>query len=448
MSLLFESDGRGPTPTRLFMQGFGALVIAALLLGALAAKTGGSFDRTVDVTATLAEVGDGLPDRSDVKFRGLLVGTVSAVDAATGDGPNLVHINLDPVHAQSIPSTVTARVVPSNVFAVSSVQLVDNGAAPPLPANAYIPQDESLATVQLQTALTKLREIAAATARVGTEQTLGVLAAVAKATDQRGDDIAEAGAQLGRIVREIGTVVEPGEGPSTLDSLTGAVQGLHESAPELLEALHHSITPMRTLVEKDAALAAFLFSGANTLGTIGTAFDNNTDQMITLTTQLTPVLGVLADGSPSFSQIVVSMNSITKKYFEHFQPEGQLNGVGKFVFQLTPHRMYTRADCPRYGDLAGASCDTAPIGAPAVPSVDAAGSAIVSGNPAGGSPLIGNPLIGNPVGGNVGPVGSPGEKELFGALLGGDLNSAAEMLLGPLARGAVVNVVPEPEAPR
>ncbi|MGW0019133.1 MlaD family protein [Rhodococcus sp. NPDC003382] len=433
MPILFESDGRGPGPARLYLQGFGALVVAALLVAGLVAKTGGAFDRTFDVTAALTEVGDGLPARSDVKFRGVLVGTVQSVDAATGDGPNVVHMALDPAHARSIPSTVTARVVPSNVFAVSSVQLVDNGAAPPLPPNARIPQDESLATVQLQTALTKLREIAAATARVGTEQTLGVLAAVAHATDRRGDDIVEAGAQLARIVREVGPVVEPGAGPSTLDALTGAVEGLHESAPELLDALHHSIAPMRTLAEKDAALAAFLFSGANTLGTTGTAFDNNTDRMITLTTQLTPVLGVLADGSPSFSQIVVSMNSISRKWFEHFQPDGRLNGVGKFVFQFTPHRMYTRADCPRYGDLAGASCATAPTGVPPVPGYIPDASTMVSTEP---------------VGGNVGPVGGPEEKELLDAILGGDLNAAAEMLLGPLARGAVVNVVPEPEAPR
>ncbi len=37
-----------------------------------------------------------------------------------------------------------------------------------------------------------------------------------------------------------------------------------------------------------------------------------------------------------------------------------------------------------------------------------------------------------PMGGNVGPVGSPDEKDLLGAILGGDLNSAAEMLLGLL----------------
>jgi len=433
MPILFESDGRGPGPVRLYLQGFGALVVAALLVAGLVAKTGGAFERTVDVTAALTEVGDGLPARSDVKFRGVLVGTMQSVDAATGDGPNVVRMALDPAHARSIPSTVTARVVPSNVFAVSSVQLVDNGAAPPLAPNARIPQDESLATVQLQTALTKLREIAAATARVGTEQTLGVLAAVAHATDRRGDDIAEAGAQLARIIREVGAVVEPGAGPSTLDALTGAVEGLHESAPELLDALHHSIAPMRTLAEKDAALATFLFSGANTLGTTGTAFDNNTDRMITLTTQLTPVLGVLADGSPSFSQIVVSMNTISRKWFENFQPDGQLNGVGKFVFPFTPHRMYTRADCPRYGDLAGASCATAPTGAPPVPGYTPDGSTMVSNKP---------------VGGNVGPVGGAEEKELLDAILGGDLNAAAEMLLGPLARGAVINVVPESEVPR
>ena len=35
-------------------------------------------------------------------------------------------------------------------------------------------------------------------------------------------------------------------------------------------------------------------------------------------------------------------------------------GTGKFQFRLSPHTAYTRADCPRYGELAAPSCATAP----------------------------------------------------------------------------------------
>ncbi|MBF0663732.1 MAG: hypothetical protein IR162_19640 [Rhodococcus sp.] len=96
--------------------------------------------------------------------------------------------------------------------------------------------------------------------------------------------------------------------------------------------------------------------------------------------------------------------------------------------------MYTRADCPRYGDLAGASCATAPdTGAPPISSLDR-------------EPPIVSTV---PVGGNVGPVGGEQEKDLLGKILGGDASAAAELLLGPVARGAVVSIIPDADgAPR
>lgn len=419
----FETDGRGPSENHLLLRGTAALVAVGLVLAGAVAKLNGGFDDAVPVTALLDDVGDGLPDRSDVKFHGLLVGEVTGVTAATGSEPNEVQVSLKPEYADSIPATVTARVVPSNVFAVSSIQLVDNGVAPPLTAGAEIHQDQSLETVQLQTALTKLREIVAATGRVGSEGTVGMLAAVAEATDRRGADLVRAGEQLDRITRELGAVVAPTGGPSTLDALGTAVRGLQTSAPDLLDALHHAVVPLRTVTEKEAALTGLLTAGTSTLATVGTALENNTEQIIGITTQLSPVLGVVADGSPSFTPIVTRMKAISDKWFAEFWPAGQQNATGKFLFQLTPHRLYTRADCPRYGDLAGPSCVTAPdtVAEPVIPEV--------ASTP--------------PAGGNVGPVGSPEEKDALSRILGGDLTSAGEVLLGPVARGAVVHVAPD-----
>jgi len=429
MSILLESDIGRSTPARLFVAGAVALLLAVLGVVVVVAKADGRFTRTVEVEAVLSEIGDGLPPRSDVKFRGVLVGEVREVVRANSSSL-VAELSLKPEHAHSIPRTVTARVVPSNVFAVSSVQLVDNGAAPPLAAGASIPQDTSLATVQLQTALTKLRNITAATARVDTRHTLGILATVAEATDRRGADIVSAGEKLDRMVREIGAVLTPDGSPSTLVALSDAVRGLQESAPDLLDAVNHAVVPMRTVAEKHAELGTFLASSAGTLDLVASGFERHTEQVIGVTTALTPVLGVVADGAEEFPRITTRMRRISDKWFESFWPHGAPRGMGKFIFQFTPHRMYTRADCPRYGALAGPSCETAPeTGAPPVASLDTGGH------------VLGNA----PSGGNVGSIGSEEEKKLLGALLGGDASAAAEMLLGPVARGALISVLPDEE---
>lgn len=92
----------------------------------------------------------------------MLVGSVNDVVPAANGRPNYVQINLKPEYATSIPAAVTARVVPSNVFAVSSVQLVDNGPGASIRAGAHIPEDTRLPTVLFQTTISKLRDLLAA----------------------------------------------------------------------------------------------------------------------------------------------------------------------------------------------------------------------------------------------------------------------------------------------
>ncbi len=112
---------------RLLLRGVAVLAGVVLLAGIAIAKSQGAFADHVRVTALLSDVGDGLPKGSDVKFRGALVGAVTKVTPALGGRPNAAELSIDPHFAPEIPATVTARVVPSNVFAVSSIQLVDNG---------------------------------------------------------------------------------------------------------------------------------------------------------------------------------------------------------------------------------------------------------------------------------------------------------------------------------
>ncbi|MGV0599252.1 mammalian cell entry protein, partial [Mycolicibacterium pulveris] len=83
-----------------------------------------------------------------------------------------------------------------------------------------------------------------------------------------------------------------------------------------------------------------------------------------------------------------------------------------------------------YGVLEGPSCHNAPVTAdpPVLP-----------------APL--DPRNYRPPGGNVGPVGSPQEREQLAELLGPDPDVASELLLGPIARGNTIHVVPDTGAP-
>jgi phospholipid/cholesterol/gamma-HCH transport system substrate-binding protein len=426
----FESASRPVSQGRLLLRGVAVLVVSLLLAAAAIAKSEGAFSGRVEVVALLTDVGDGLPKGSDVKFRGALVGTVQKVTPAVDGGENVVDVSLDPHFARAIPATVTARVVPGNVFAVSSIQLVDNGSGPPLNSGAKIRQDDSLATVQFQTALTKLREVMAAAGRPGSTDSVGVLAAVAEATSGRGDEIDRAGGGAKRIVDELNRIMGDDGTEATLTVVSEALQGLQDSSPELLDAVHSAVVPMKTLAEREQQLARFLSAGLVTFGEVAESFENHMDRIIVITSQLTPVMGVMADGADQFAPIVTRINNVTNRFFDHVWHEDKNVAVGKFMLVLTPNRMYTREDCPRYGHLEGTSCRTAPLTTelPALP-----------------PPL--DPRTYRHQGGNVGPVGSPEERAQLADLLGPDPTVADQILLGPIARGATIQLVPEGGAP-
>ncbi|WP_181696063.1 MlaD family protein [Nocardia sp. GTS18] len=367
MTIVFESDDRHLSNAGLFVRGVAALSVVVATIGAMIARSEGAFTETVEVTAMLVDVGDGLPQRSDVKYRGVLVGTVRAVEPADRGAPNRIRIELLPEHAAGIPSTVTARVVPSNVFAVPSVQLIDNGPGTPLTPGASIPEDRSRASVQLQTSLTALSRIADAVGRPESDPTVGILETLERATRGRGADAAAAATQLERIVRAYRAEASGGDDTtSLLTGLTEAVHGLRDAAPDLLAALHNAVVPLRTVAEQRARLTELLTAGVATGEKVGTALNNRTDSIIDLNSRLGPVLAVLAAGSGNFVQMTTSQTRIATVFAHDFwQPDTQ-SGTAKVIVELTPHKQYTRTDCPRYGDLAGASCANGPAAGPPV----------------------------------------------------------------------------------
>lgn len=196
----FDVDGRGPSDRQLFGCGMAVAMVAVLLTVGLLYKSTGRLNEYVRVIADLVNVGDGLPQKSDVKYHGVLVGMVNDVVPAAHGKPNYVHIDLKPEYAKSIPAAVTARVVPSNVFAVSSVQLIGNGPGAIIRSGAHIHEDTQLPTVLFQTTISKLRDLLAATGRGREDRSVGILAALNAATDNRRTKLLGSAAQLNRLI--------------------------------------------------------------------------------------------------------------------------------------------------------------------------------------------------------------------------------------------------------
>lgn len=365
MANSYELDGRGPSDRQLLGCGVALLLVAAVVSGALLVKSTGRMDAHVRVVAALVNVGDGLPQRSDVKYHGVLVGAVTDVTPAQDGDPNFVHIDLDPDYAAAIPAGVTARVVPSNVFAVSSVQLVHHGSqsggGPAIRPGAEIPEDTELPTVLFQTTISKLRDILAATGRGREDDTVGILAAVNAATEDRRTELLTSGAQLNRLVDELDRIVATEPGPTTVSALVDATRGLAQTAPDLVDALHQAVQPMQTLVEQDAQLTSLVNGGINTLGTTHTALNNHTERLVRITSELTPVIGSLADTSHHWVPAFVKLNQLSQKFFDEVWIHEQDIGNMRVNLSFTPTYSYTRADCPQYAGLKGPSCFTAPL---------------------------------------------------------------------------------------
>ncbi|OBH19555.1 MlaD family protein [Mycolicibacter sinensis] len=358
-----DTDGRGPSERQLLGAGVAVLVVIALATAGLLAKSTGMLNNYVRVVADLINVGDGLPAQSDVKYHGLLVGSVTDVIPAAYGQPNYVHINLKPGYAKDIPASVTARVVPSNVFAVSSIQLVDSDAAggSMIRDGTHIPENGDLSTVIFQTTISKLRDILAATGRGREDHSLGILAAVGAATDNRRVKLLGAGANLSRLLDQLNGIVATEPGPSTVSALLDATRGLQASAPDLVDALHQAVEPMRAFAEKRAELASLVAGSQHTVGVTREALDNHTDQLIQITHDLTPVIGVLANNADKFVPIFTRVNRLSDKFFDQLYDPKLVTRNMRANLSFTPMHTYTRADCPQYGDVKGPSCFTAPM---------------------------------------------------------------------------------------
>ena len=331
------------------------LAVLILLLALLMMRYTGRFDNNMKVTAVLGTTGDGLPANADVKYRGVLVGTVDSVDVAAQGVQQRVNIEMAPDHIGGVPDTVTARVVPSNLFAITSIELVDNGPSAPLQAGDEIAEDTSKGTIALQTTLTSLRSIAD---RIDPVQLGTVLGSLSAALDGRDRAPGSTIVRLDRWLTAVDAAF-PDLG-ADLQNFAAAANGINASAPELIGVLNESIVTANTITEKRAELVTLLASAGGTVGTVNTLFARNPDSAKVAVSGMDDVFGALVTDPAAIPDTIANLNQSLRQLYTtfHWGPSQQM--VWSADISFTPFKVYTRADCPRYGDLAGPSCYTAP----------------------------------------------------------------------------------------
>ncbi|MGW1739615.1 MlaD family protein [Nocardia sp. NPDC001965] len=417
--MIIDPSGRGPTMKQLLIAGVCGLVVFAVVLGFLMARYQGYFVEKVKVTANLTTTGDGLPEQADVKFRGVLVGAVKNVSVAAQGELQQVNIDLKPEFAAGIPATVTARVVPSNLFAVTSVELVYNGPdADHLGEGSVIEEDRSQGTIALQDTLTTVQNILDAIDPMQFGRVLGTLS---YALDGSGRVPGSTIERLDRWVTSVDQSI-PDLGVF-LGDLSGSVHALNESAPELMDVLASSVQTASTIADRREELVNVITGASSMADQINDLFARNPNVGKELTVGLNQTFGALAANPASITNAISNLNNSSRKLNTVFTWGPQRQMVWNAGVTFTPFNPNTVADCPRYGELAGPSCGTAPAvadpgylpeqvkprrlpaadglpvmpplpGLPQIPGVTTAAGAPAPAQAPGNNPFAGTPLEG------------------------------------------------------
>ena len=356
-----DIGGRDPSMGTYVIRGIAMLAVAAVVLVLLMMRYQGKFDEYTEVTAQLNDVGDGLIAGADVRYNGLIVGSVDSIettDGGTADAVKSVRINLDPDQAKGIPVNTTARTVPSNLFGVNSVQLLqpEHPSAERLRSGTKIPADTTEATIRLQDAQNSLRQLLQA---VPAEDLGMVLGTIADALQGGGATFSVFVDSLNDYLKNINDQF-PAEAPSGFGNFADAVAGLKASAPELLDTLGRSVVPAMTIAEKQRELTALLSAGQGVLDTTQTLFARNGDRGKRVVGDLNTTVGAL----------VFEPDAMPKAIHELYVLAGRVLGVftgtnGKVKLKLgvsfSAFERYSRQNCPvynagKYGQLRGPGC--------------------------------------------------------------------------------------------
>jgi phospholipid/cholesterol/gamma-HCH transport system substrate-binding protein len=424
------------------------LVVIASLVWLSIAVYQKKFTDVVLVTLKTDHTGNELHKDSDVKERGLIVGSVRDVEVDSGPGGGCVNgqvscvsvtLALNPSRVGDIPSNVSARILPKTIFGEQYVALqapADGSRA--IHAGDVISQDRSKGALETEKVLGDLLPLLQA---VKPAELNATLTAVAQALSGRGEELGQTLVQMDRYLRQLNPHT-----PQLVDDLAklGRVSDeFNGVAPDVFATLDNLQTSAHTVIAERQSLGNLLSTATDTSDVIRSFLADNEQRLIDVTGTSAKVYAMLARYSPEFPCLFAGLSKLhdqTASIFKGHQIQLSI------VLDNTTLGKYRPGEQPRFVTGIGPNC----FGLPDNPQPQVDGHFQIPPKYRcfnDGAALTGDPCGQRAAGAEQTAIGSPAENALVSTLLSGSYHAApdkvppiATMLAAPLYRGAQVDV--------
>jgi phospholipid/cholesterol/gamma-HCH transport system substrate-binding protein len=410
------------------------LALCGWLAYAIFTKAFTAYD---DVTLRTSKLGLQLPDRADVKIRGVQVGEVLGVESA--DGGVDVRLGLFPERMSLIPANVSARIVPKTLFGEKYVALQ----VPERPVGRSISAGDVIRESRVAIEVEKvLSDIYPLLRTVQPAQLNYTLTAMAQALEGRGEAIGRNLSVLDDYLRRTNPQI-----PLLIDDLAklSTVSDTYRSVvPELATLLRNSVKTGRTFVEEEAKVQALFADVAGFSSTSRDFLEQNGQNIIRLSEQGQAQLPLFAKYAPEYPCLLKGMVNWAPR-----MEQGWRGHTLHINLETLPRQPvgYTPADSPKYGARNGPDCAELPTPPHSQqdPGPQPAISEVDDGTTGGHGKFRPRSRTGFDV--TSGYAGTRSERRLVNAFAGpamgvadDDVPDLASLLFGPLARGTKVSV--------
>ncbi len=416
------------------------LVFLTLMLASVYATYGvftHAFSRYDEVVVHASKIGLQLPQRADVKIKGVIVGEVLDYEPTT-EGADIT-LGLYQDRTTQIPDDVTASILPKTLFGEKFVSLIvpDGGSSAEPIADGDVIERTTL-SIEVEKVLADLYPLLRAVQPADLNTTLN---AVATALEGRGD-------QLGQTIETMDsylTKFNP-ELPGLIEDLrlTSDVSDTYADVlPEVATILRNTITTTTTLEDREAKLKA-LFNDVSAFASVAERFTrDNGDNLVRLGDLGAAQLEVFARYAPEYPCLLGGIVGAGKLQAEAFR-----GFTLHIILETLPNqpRGYGPQDVPAYGDTSGPHCGTLPNPPFSQANPYTGQPNFVDGvnQPTGkGTSRVGPGWSGD----SAGYAGGRQETALLKALLAPGLGVSADdvpdlgaLLVAPMARGAEVSL--------
>jgi phospholipid/cholesterol/gamma-HCH transport system substrate-binding protein len=325
-----------------------------LLLGVFGWLTYAIFSKSLvsydDVTLRSSKVGLQLPDRADVKIRGVRVGEV--LDAEQRNGGVDLTLGLFPGQRDVIPENVTARILPKTLFGEKYVALQ----VPERPSSRSIQAGdvirESRVAIEVEKVLSDLYPLLRT---VQPAQLNYTLTALATALEGRGEKLGENFVVLDDYLKRMNPKI-----PLLVDDLAklATVSDTYAAVtPELATLLRNSVTTGNTFVEKEAKVQALFSDVAGFASTSKDFLEQNGQNIIRLSRQGQAQLPLYAKYAPEYPCLLKGMVN----WAPHMR-QAYRNYTLHISLEVLPNQPtgYNAGEQPRYGARNGPHCERLP----------------------------------------------------------------------------------------